>query len=71
MDATYIELLMGYSYSTTNTNDVHWSDCIMTLYLLPVTDGLILYIMLLMTTATTTTTTTTMSTLHILGKVLG
>jgi hypothetical protein len=52
MHGTYIEMLMGYS--TTNTNDVQRSDCIMTLYLLPVTDGLILCVLLLMTMTTTT-----------------
>jgi len=63
---TYIEMSMGYLYSTTNTNDVHRSDCIVTLQLLPISGGLILYILLLITTTTTTT-----STLHVLGKVLG
>jgi hypothetical protein len=62
MHGTYFEIFMVYCYSATNTNDVHRSDCIMTLYLLPTTDGLILYVLLLMTTTT--------STLHILGKVL-
>jgi hypothetical protein len=69
MHGTYIEVLMGYSYSTTNTNDVQRPDCIMTLYLLPVTDGLILYVLQLMTTTTTIIITTT-STVHVLGKVL-
>ena len=36
---TYIEMSMGYLYSTTNTNDVHRSDYIVTLQLLPITGG--------------------------------
>ena len=61
MHGIYIEILMGYSHSITDTNDVPQSNCIMTLYLLPITDGLILYVLLL----------TTRSALHVLGKVLG
>jgi len=65
MHDTYIEILMGYLYSAANTNDVHRSDCIMTLSFLTITDGLILYVLLLTTAITAT------SALNVLGKVLG